>query len=188
MATVMARATTLADRLREVLARTGWSEREWSMKAGLSEGYVQAILRRERQTGKASGRVDELRKLAGAAAQKIDIDYAWLAGEADGRPPRERAAEAPTAAASGGRYPNRATALSVLGDALHPRARAVLEGTELVDKADLSVDEWIDQAKIWHRKALEVELELTSIGEDVARRGPPPAPGEKPGKRTPPRA
>lgn len=162
---------SLEERLKTVMRSRKWSEREWSQKAGLSPGAVQAILRRVRGDEEASARAETLKKLADAA----HVDYSWLS-TGTGQGPSGMTPTQPTAAGVAGssmplardHYPNRAIALKVLGDRLHPRARDVIESMSFPDDAsDLTVDEWLEQAKVWHRRALEVENDLESIEASV---------------------
>jgi len=62
---------TVADRIREVLARTGWSQRELSRRAGLSPAAIGWILSHADRTTE----LDTIQKIAGAAG----VSQSWLA-------------------------------------------------------------------------------------------------------------
>lgn len=62
---------TVADRIREVLARTGWSQRELSRRAGLSPAAIGWILSHPDRTTE----LDTIRKIASGAG----VSQSWLA-------------------------------------------------------------------------------------------------------------
>ena len=83
---------TVADRIREVLARTGWSQRELSRRSELSPAAIGWILSHPDRTTE----LDTIRKIAKGAG----VSEAWLAtgrGSADDEQPGSPPAVAPIA-------------------------------------------------------------------------------------------
>lgn len=82
--------TTLAERLALVLERTGWSQRELSRRAGLTEVHVGQVLRRAKAKG-ADAAVES--STLEAIAKAADVSYEWLAtgtGAPEDRAPARR--------------------------------------------------------------------------------------------------
>lgn len=67
-------ARTLIDRMDEVLAARGWSEREWMDRANASHGTVSALRRRLASNPQAKMNAHTLRSLASAAG----VSETWL--------------------------------------------------------------------------------------------------------------
>jgi hypothetical protein len=68
---------TLADRMEEVLAKKGWSAREWARRANLrEEKHVSSLIDRSRKNPeRLAGDINTFAKLADAAGVSLD----WLA-------------------------------------------------------------------------------------------------------------
>jgi len=127
--------TPLAARLAAARATTGMNQTELSKAAGLARGHVGTIER-----GETDGLTPET---AQKLAPILKVSWQWLVtGDGDGP------TEAPPVREDDVRkYPNRDVAVQLLAGRVDPETIKALGTMRLDSDRDLTVAEWIDEAK-----------------------------------------